>query len=118
MDVRGNSQPINKIAADAIAVAVFKGEKADDGVLKTLDKAVNRAITSIIKSEEFSGKEGETAYFHLTVSELQARRLLLIGCGERKDYGAATDLANGWHGGKVSPKQGGEDDCHRSARGR
>ena len=27
MDVRGISQPINKIDADAIAVAVFKGEK-------------------------------------------------------------------------------------------
>ena len=51
MDVRGTSQPINKIDADALAVAVFKGEKPDDGVLKTLDKAVDRAITSIIKSE-------------------------------------------------------------------
>ena len=85
MDVRGSSQPLNKIDADAIAVAVFKGEKADDGVLKTLDKAVDRAITSVIKSEEFAAKEGETAYFHLTDSGLQARRLLLIGCGERKD---------------------------------
>jgi len=87
MDVRGTSQPINKIDADALAVAVFKAEKADDGVLKTLDKAVDRAITSIIKSEEFSAKEGETAYFHLTDSGLQARRLLLVGCGDRADYG-------------------------------
>jgi len=87
MDVRGISQPINKIDADALAVAVFKGEKADDGLLKTLDKAVDRAISSVIKAEEFSANEGETAYFHLTDSGLQARRLLLIGCGDRKDYG-------------------------------
>jgi leucyl aminopeptidase len=88
MDVRGNSQTINKVDADALAVAVFKGEKADDGVLKTLDKATDGIISSVIKSEEFSAKEGETAYFYLTDSSLKARRLLLIGCGERGDYKA------------------------------
>jgi len=88
MDVRGNSQTINKVDADALAVAVFKGEKADDGVLKTLDKATDSIISSVIKSEEFSAKEGETAYFHLIDSSLKARRLLLIGCGERGDYKA------------------------------
>ena len=88
MDVRGNSQTINKVDADALAVAVFKGEKADGGVLKTLDKATDGIISSVIKSEEFSAKEGETAYFYLTDSSLKARRLLLIGCGERGDYKA------------------------------
>ena len=88
MDVRGNSQPLNKVDADALAVAVFKGENADDGVLKTLDKATDGIISSVIKSEEFSAKEAETAYFHLTDSQLRARRLLLIGCGERDDYKA------------------------------
>jgi len=88
MDVRGNAQPINKIDADALAVAVFKGEKADDGVLKTFDKATDGIVSSVIKSEEFSAKEGETAYFHLTDSSLKARRLLLIGCGDRGDYKA------------------------------
>jgi hypothetical protein len=81
MDVRGNAQPVNKIDADALAVAVFKGEKADDGVLKAFDKATDGIVSSVIKSEEFSAKEGETAYFHLTDSSLRARRLLLIGCG-------------------------------------
>ena len=88
MDVRGNSQPVNKVDTDALAVAVFKGEQADHGVLKTLDKATDGIISSIIKSEEFSAKEGETAYFHLTDNQLRARRLLLIGCGERVDYKA------------------------------
>src|ERR1043165_6533236 len=88
MDVRGNSQPVNKVDTDALAVAVFKGEQADHGALKTLDKATDGIISSIIKSEEFSAKEGETAYFHLTDNQLRARRLLLIGCGERVDYKA------------------------------
>ena len=88
MDVRGNSQPINKVETDALAVAVFKGEKADDGLLKTLDKATDGIISSVIKSEEFAAKEGETAYFHVADSQLRARRLLLIGCGDRGDYKA------------------------------
>src|SRR5690349_16251086 len=88
MDVRGNSQSVNKVDTDALAVAVFKGEKADDGALKTLDKATDGIISSIIKSEEFSAKEGETAYFHLNGNHLRARRLLLIGCGERGEYKA------------------------------
>lgn len=89
MNVRGTSQAVNKIEANAIAVAVFKGEKADDGLLKTLDKAVDKLVSSVIKSEEFSGKEGETAYFHLPNTGLRSPRLLLIGCGERADYKAA-----------------------------
>ncbi|HXT63415.1 MAG TPA: leucyl aminopeptidase [Pyrinomonadaceae bacterium] len=88
MDVRGNSQSITKVEADALAVPVFKGEKADDGILKTLDKATAGIVSSVIRSEEFAAKEGETAYFHLTDSSLRARRLLLIGCGDRGEYKA------------------------------
>jgi leucyl aminopeptidase len=87
MQVIGTNKPINKINADALAVAVFKGEKADEGLLRTLDKAIDRLVSSVIKSEEFSAKEGETAYWHLSDSGLSTRRLLLIGCGERGDYG-------------------------------
>jgi leucyl aminopeptidase len=88
MEVRGSSQTLAKVDADALAVPVFKGEKADNEFLKSLDKAVSGLISSVIKSEEFSAKEGETAYFHLSGSGLKARRLLLIGCGERSDYKA------------------------------
>ena len=43
----------------------------------------------MIQTEEFAGKAGETAYFHVSDSGLKARRLLLIGCGERDAYKAA-----------------------------
>jgi leucyl aminopeptidase len=72
-----------------LAVAVFKDEKADKGLLKTLDAAVGGLISSVIKTEEFAAKEGETAYFHVTGDALKAERLLLIGCGERDSYKAA-----------------------------
>lgn len=73
----------------ALAVAVFKDEKADDGFLKELDQATGGIIKSVIDSDEFKGKEGETVYVHLGEGSptLKAHRILLIGVGERDSYG-------------------------------
>ncbi len=54
-----------------------------------MDKAVGGLISDVIKGEEFVGKEGETAYFHVSAKDLKARRLLLIGCGDRGSYKSA-----------------------------
>ena len=95
MKVFATPTPINEIDAQALAVAVFKDEKANDGLLKTLDGAVGGMISDVLASEEFAAKEGEIAYFHVSGQGLKARRLLLIGCGDRGDYKAAqiTQLA-------------------------
>ena len=82
MNVIGNTKPTD-IDAQALAVAVFKGEKADGGLLKTLNAAIGGSIAEAINSEEFTGKENETAYFHVNGGKLKFRRLLLVGCGER-----------------------------------
>jgi leucyl aminopeptidase len=74
----------------ALVVTVFKDEKADAGILKELDEAAGGVIKSVIESEELKGKEGESVYVHLTSdSGLRARRLLLLGVGERDSYQAA-----------------------------
>src|SRR2546430_1558289 len=89
MEVIGSSKPLNEIDARALAVAVFKDEKANSGLLKNLDAAVGGMITDVIESEEFAAKKDETAYFHVSSKSLEARRVLLIGCGERDSYKAA-----------------------------
>src|SRR5438128_1899109 len=89
MEVIGSSKPFNEVDAQALAVAVFKDEKANSGLLKTLDAAVGGTIADVIESEEFTAKQGETAYFHVSSKSLKARRVLLIGCGERDSYKAA-----------------------------
>src|SRR5436190_208558 len=86
MNVTGSSQSCKKIDAQALAIAVFKDDKADHGLLKELDVATGGLVSRVIETEEFKAKEGETAYFHLADSELKAQRLLLIGCGERDAY--------------------------------
>jgi leucyl aminopeptidase len=87
MQVEANRDPIKELDAQALAVAVFKDEKPGEGFLKKLDELSGGLVRSAVEAEEFAGKEGETAYFHLVGNnKLKFRRLLLIGVGEEKDY--------------------------------
>ena len=74
--------------AQALAVAVFKDERADEGFLRELDRATGGVVKSIIDAEELKGKEGEAVFVHLAGDNLgvRARRLLLVGVGEREAY--------------------------------
>jgi leucyl aminopeptidase len=91
MDVQASVGSLKEQDVQALAVAVFKDEKAGDGFLSELDAATGGIIKSVIESEELKGKEGETVYVHLVgdAGGLKARRLLLIGVGAREDYTAA-----------------------------
>lgn len=87
MQIESNSGSFQEIDVQALAIAVFKDEKADDGFLKDLDAITGGVISSVIESEELKGKEGETVYLHLVGNrEIKAQRLLLVGVGERSEY--------------------------------
>lgn len=87
MQVEANGGPIEELDVQALAVAVFKNEKADEGFLRKLDDLSGGLVRSVLDAEEFAGKEGETAYFHLVGNnKLHAHRLMLIGVGEPGDY--------------------------------
>jgi leucyl aminopeptidase len=85
--ITGNFQEAN---VEALAVAVFKDEKPTGGFLKDLDALVGGHLASIIKSEEFKGENGDTAYFLFeSKGKIKASRLLLVGVGDRADYKAS-----------------------------
>ena len=87
MQVEANRGPIEELDVQALAVAVFKNEKSDEGLIKKLDELSGGLVSSALEAEEFSGKEGETCYFHLVGNnKLKVRRLLLVGAGEADDY--------------------------------
>ena len=87
MLVEANRGPIEELDVQALAIAIFKNEKADEGFVKKLDDLSGGLVSSALDAEEFAGKEGETAYFHLVGNnKLKARRLLLVGVGEASDY--------------------------------
>lgn len=87
MQIESTSGSYRNLDVQAIAIAVFKDEKADDGILKDLDSITGGIVKSVIDSEELKGKEGETVYLHLAGnSSIKAQRLLLVGVGERGEY--------------------------------
>jgi len=89
MKIQGSIGHYRDAQVQALAIAIFKDEKPDEGFLKELDELTGGVVKSVIDAEELKGKEGETAYFHLLGDKgIQASRLLLIGVGERDSYAA------------------------------
>jgi leucyl aminopeptidase len=90
MHIEGTSRHYKELDVQAVAIAVFKDEKADEGFLKELDAITSGTVKSVIDSEELKGKEAETVYLHLVNnSAIKAQRLLLVGVGERGEYTTA-----------------------------
>lgn len=90
MQVEASRSPIEELDVQSLAVAIFKDEKPDDGFVKRLDDLSGGLVRSALDAEEFTGKEGETAYFHLVGNnKLKVSRLLLVGVGEAGDYEGA-----------------------------
>lgn len=90
MEIEVSTGQAGEAVVQAVAVPVFKSEKADEGLLRELDEATGGLLRSVIESEEMTGKEGETALLHLVASagEMRATRVLLVGVGVREDYHA------------------------------
>ncbi len=82
--ITSNFQEAN---VEALAVAVFKNEKADDGLLKDLDNLTSGLISQVIKEEDFKGEAGETALIRfIGGGKVKSKSLLLVGVGDRNDY--------------------------------
>jgi len=90
MDFQGISSNFPQAGVEALAITVFKGEKASSSALKDLDKLCNGHLATAIKSEEFKGEIGDTALIRLNPKgKVKASRLLIVGVGDQKDYKAA-----------------------------
>lgn len=90
MQIEGTTGHYRDLDVQALAIAIFKDEKGDEGFLKELDELTGGIVKFVLDAEELSGKEGETAYFHVLGDKgLKATRLLLIGAGDHQEYRAA-----------------------------
>src|SRR5215510_2629379 len=89
MEVKADSRQYHEIECDALVVAVFEGEKPEDGALADINKRSKGVITSLIETGELTGKSGESAYIH-NPGDLKARRLLLLGVGKKEEFTADT----------------------------
>jgi leucyl aminopeptidase len=87
MKFQGITENFSDANVDALAVAVFKGEKTSSGVLKDLDKVTGGLVAPLIKAEEFKGDAGQTALVRFLPKDgVKASRLLLVGAGDKADY--------------------------------
>ena len=89
MKFQGITGNFTEANVDALAVVVFKGEKASTSGLKDLDKLTGGLVAAVIKSEEFKGDAGQTALLRFAAKgKVKATRLLLLGAGPKSDYKA------------------------------
>lgn len=89
MESQGISGNFPEAVVEALAVVVFKGEKATSAALKDLDKLAGGHIGAAIKSEEFKGEPGDTSLIRITPKgKIKASRILLVGAGDKKEYKA------------------------------
>jgi leucyl aminopeptidase len=87
MKFQGISGNFAEASTDALAVAVFKGEKPTDGLLQKLDKITGGLVAPVFKGDEFKGEVGETALIRFAPKgKVKANRLLLVGVGKKDDY--------------------------------
>ncbi|HNU09138.1 MAG TPA: M17 family peptidase N-terminal domain-containing protein, partial [Pyrinomonadaceae bacterium] len=91
MKTQGINSNFSEAGVEALAVAVFKQEKATSPTLKELDKLTGGLLAPIIKDEDFKGEIGETALIRFSAKgKVKASRLLLVGVGDKADYNAAS----------------------------
>ena len=87
MELNGITGNFLSANVEALAVVIFKGEKPTISLLKELDKLSGGQIGQAIKTREIKGDADEATLFRLAPKgKLKARRLLLLGGGDRSEY--------------------------------
>ncbi len=85
MEVKVIHGDITGIEADAIIVNLFEGVQQPGGATGVVDKAMDMAITTLIKQGELKGKFNEISIIH-SLGKLPARIVAVAGLGKDSDF--------------------------------
>lgn len=85
MDIQVKPGLIQEAQADALIVNLFEGVDLPAGATGAVDKALNGAITEIIRGGDFRGKLNELAVLY-TRGALPAARVIVVGLGKVADF--------------------------------
>lgn len=81
---------LTNLVTDCLIVAVWsKGTLTDEA--RELDQSTGKALSSLIKSGDFSGKLGQSYLLH-DPAGIKAKRVLLVGAGLKSKFNAAHAL--------------------------
>ncbi len=85
MDVKGQRGSIEATQADVIIVNLFEGVEVPAGATGAVDKALNGAITDVIRSGDYRGKLNELSVLYPR-GALPAKRVIVVGLGKVADF--------------------------------
>ncbi|MBT3363931.1 MAG: leucyl aminopeptidase [Chloroflexi bacterium] len=88
MRIEVTKADILTIETDAIVVYIYEKSDDLDGIVAGADKALDEAISGLIKNGEINGKHGEITMVY-TLGKLPSPRLAIVGLGKREEL--ATD---------------------------
>lgn len=92
MEIRFAAGDITKTKADAVIINHYEGAERLQGDIAVIDKALSGAVSSLIKSGEIKGKNGEATVIY-TLGKLPADRVVIAGLGKQADL--TTDKIRG-----------------------
>ncbi len=85
MDIKVVQGDIAKVDTPAIIVNLFEGVESPAGATGAVDKALDGAISQLIKDGEIKGKKGETTLIH-TFGKIPAGRVVVLGLGKADEF--------------------------------
>ncbi|MEZ4546593.1 MAG: M17 family peptidase N-terminal domain-containing protein [Thermodesulfobacteriota bacterium] len=80
---------IKKVKADALILGMLKGEGIS-GDLKEIDRALGGELKTLIGSEKFDGEAGKAVLLGSTFGRIGAKRVLVVGLGQKRGLGGVT----------------------------
>ncbi len=89
MKIRVVRNDVASIKTPALVVNLFDGVKKPGGATGAVDKALDGAISQLIKDGEIKGKKGETTLIH-TFGKIPAARVIVLGLGKRESFTSNT----------------------------
>jgi leucyl aminopeptidase len=84
LEVKTITGDITTVHTDAIIVNLFEGVKSLRGAIYTVDKALDKTITALVKQGEFKGKFNEINIVH-SLGKIPARIVAIAGLGKESD---------------------------------
>ncbi len=87
MDVRVVQGSVTEVATEALCLGVFRGVRELGGAARAVDQALDGLLLSLLRDGDFRGERGETLWVP-TQGRLPAKRVLLVGLGEREAFNA------------------------------
>jgi leucyl aminopeptidase len=89
MKIRTAVQDILQYKGDVLIVNLFEGTDKPGGAAGAVDKALGGAISRLISSGEFTGRQGDTAVLQ-GGGKIGAERAVVVGLGKKEKFDADT----------------------------